>query len=132
MNKVILMGRLTKDAEIRNSENDNVVARFTLAVDRRFKKDDDSQNADFINCVAFRNQAKFLEKFGKKGVKFVATGRIQTGSYEKDGGRVFTTDVVIEELEFCESKSSNGSVPESTGDGFRNIPDGIDGEVPFM
>lgn len=126
------MGRLTKDAEIRNSENDNVVARFTLAVDRRFKNDDDSQNADFINCVAFRNQAKFLEKFGKKGVKFVATGRIQTGSYEKDGGRVFITDVVIEGLEFCESKNSNGSVPESTSDGFMNIPDGIDGEVPFM
>lgn len=127
MNKVILMGRLTRDAEIRNAESDNAVARFSLAVDRRFKKDGEGQNADFINCVAFGKQASFLEKFGKKGVKFIVTGRIQTGSYEKDGVKVYTTDVVIEELEFCESKRNDDSAPGE----FMNIPDGIDDEVPF-
>ena len=148
MNKVILMGRLTRDAEIRYSqgENSTAIARFTLAVDRRFHRDNEEQTADFISCVAFGKTAEFLEKFGKKGTKFVLEGRIQTGSYtNKDGQRVYTTEVVVEEQEFAESKASaenNGggyqqaapSRPEPTqaaGDGFMNIPDAIDEELPF-
>ena len=143
MNKVILMGRLTRDAEIRYSqgENSTAIARFSLAVDRRIRRDNDEQTADFINCVAFGRVAEFLERFGRKGTKFVLEGRIQTGSYtNKDGQRVYTTDVVVENAEFAESKGSgsanNGnSAPSSptgsTGDGFMNIPDGIDEELPF-
>ena len=99
MNKVILMGRLTRDAEVRYSqgENSTAIARFSLAVDRRFRRDGDEQTADFINCVAFGRTAEFLERFGRKGTKFVLEGRIQTGSYtNKDGQRVYTTDVVAE------------------------------------
>lgn len=140
MNKVILMGRLTRDAEIRYSQGENsmVIARFSLAVDRRFRKDGE-QGADFINCIAFGKTAEFYEKFGRKGTKFVIEGRIQTGSYtNKDGQRVYTTDVVVENTEFAESKSNNqsgnssqsNSVP-SSDDGFMNIPDGIDEELPF-
>lgn len=128
MNKVILMGRLTRDVEIRNAESDNAVARFSLAVDRRFKKEGEGQNTDFINCVAFGKLAKFLEKYGSRGTKFIVTGRIQTGSYEKDGAKVYTTDVVIDEIEFCESKRSD----DVSSREFTNIPNGIDGEVPFM
>ena len=140
MNKVILMGRLTKDAEVRYSqgESSTAVARFSLAVDRRFKRDGDEQTADFINCVAFGKTGEFMEKFGKKGVKFLVEGRIQTGSYEKDGQRVYTTDVVVENVEFAESKASGnaqehpqGRPQPSNGDGFMNIPDGIDEELPF-
>uniref|UniRef100_UPI0040574CA5 single-stranded DNA-binding protein n=1 Tax=Agathobacter sp. TaxID=2021311 RepID=UPI0040574CA5 len=146
MNKVILMGRLTRDAEVRYSQGDSstAVARFTLAVDRRFKRDNNDQSADFINCVAFGKTAEFFERFGRKGTKFVAEGRIQTGSYtNKDGQRVYTTDVVVENVEFAESKSSGegnygGYVPAekpspsgAAGDGFMNIPDGIDEELPF-
>lgn len=140
MNKVILMGRLTRDAEIRYSQGENsmAIARFSLAVDRRFRKDGE-QSADFINCIAFGKAAEFYEKFGRKGTKFVIEGRIQTGSYtNKDGQRVYTTDVVVENTEFAESKSNNQSgnssqntsVP-SSDDGFMNIPDGIDEELPF-
>lgn len=140
MNKVILMGRLTRDAEIRYSQGENsmAIARFSLAVDRRFRKDGE-QGADFINCIAFGKTAEFYEKFGRKGTKFVIEGRIQTGSYtNKDGQRVYTTDVVVENTEFAESKSNNQSgnssqntsVP-SSDDGFMNIPDGIDEELPF-
>lgn len=140
MNKVILMGRLTRDAEIRYSQGENsmAIARFSLAVDRRFRKDGE-QGADFINCIAFGKTAEFYEKFGRKGTKFVIEGRIQTGSYtNKDGQRVYTTDVVVENTEFAESKSNNqsgnssqnNSVP-SSDDGFMNIPDGIDEELPF-
>lgn len=140
MNKVILMGRLTRDAEIRYSQGENsmAIARFSLAVDRRFRKDGE-QGADYINCVAFGKTAEFYEKFGRKGTKFVIEGRIQTGSYtNKDGQRVYTTDVVVENTEFAESKSNNqsgnssqnNSVP-SSDDGFMNIPDGIDEELPF-
>ena len=99
MNKVILMGRLTRDAEIRYSQGDNslAIARFSLAVDRRYKKDSEEQTADFISCVAFGKTGEFLEKFGHKGTKFVIEGRIQTGSYtNKDGQKVYTTDVVVE------------------------------------
>lgn len=145
MNKVILMGRITRDAEIRytQGEKSTAIARFSLAVDRRFKKDNDEQNTDFISCIAFGKIAEFLEKFGRKGTKFVVDGRIQTGSYNnKDGQKVYTTDVVVENIEFAESKNSSGSggstnqtapAPSSSsaGDGFMNIPDGIDEELPF-
>ena len=144
MNKVILMGRLTRDAEVRYSQGDasTAVARFTLAVDRRFKRDNDDQSADFIGCVAFGKTGEFLERYGRKGTKFVVEGRIQTGSYtNKDGQRVYTTDVVVEQIEFAESKASSdnsGYVPANrpspsgaAGDGFMNIPDGIDEELPF-
>lgn len=145
MNKVILMGRITRDAEIRytQGEKSTAIARFSLAVDRRFKKDNDEQNTDFISCIAFGKIAEFLEKFGRKGTKFVVDGRIQTGSYNnKDGQKVYTTDVVVENIEFAESKNSSGSggstnqpapAPSSpsAGDGFMNIPDGIDDELPF-
>ena len=149
MNKVLLMGRLTRDAEIRYSQGDNsmAIARFSLAVDRRGRRDSNSneeQTADFINCVAFGKTADFLERFGRKGTKFVVEGRIQTGSYtNKDGQRVYTTDVVVENLEFAESKNAAGGndggftpserpAPSgAAGDGFMNIPDGIDEELPF-
>ncbi len=141
MNKVILMGRLTRDPEVRYTQGDNAsaVARFSLAVDRRFKKDGE-QTADFINCVAFGKTGEFIEKYGRKGTKFVVEGRIQTGSYtNKDGQKVYTTDVVVEQVEFAESKSSadgnttnntaNSNAPTDTS--FMDIPDGIDEELPF-
>lgn len=148
MNKVILMGRLTRDPEIRysmNGSNATAIARFTLAVDRRFKQNGEEQSTDFISCIAFGKTAEFLEKYGHKGIKFVVEGRIQTGNYtNRDGQKVYTTDVVTENVEFAESKnSSNGrnhtdlaysSHPSShnaAGDGFINIPDGIDEELPF-
>ena len=146
MNRVILMGRLTRDAEIRYSqgESSTAIARFSLAVDRRFRREGDEQTADFINCVAFGRTAEFMERFGRKGTKFVAEGRIQTGSYtNKDGQRVYTTDVVVESVEFAESKSAasgsdGGFTPadrpspsQAAGDGFMNIPDEIDEELPF-
>lgn len=130
------MGRLTKDPEVRYSqgENSSAVSRITLAVDRRFKRDGE-QSADFINCVAFGKIAEFQEKYFRKGTKVVITGRIQTGSYvNKDGVKVYTTDVIIEEQEFAESKNSGGGNSESAAgvsDGFMNIPDGIDEELPF-
>ena len=139
MNKVILMGRLTRDPEVRMSE-DTAVARFSLAVDRRFKKDGE-QTADFINCVAFGKTAEFIENYGHKGTKFVVEGRIQTGSYtNKDGQKVYTTDVVVEQVEFAESKnasgdsSSTGNASNMTSDdmSFMNIPDNIEDEgLPF-
>ena len=147
MNKVILIGRLTRDAEIRYSqgESSTAIARFSIAVDRRFRRDNDEQSADFINCVAFGKTAEFLERFGRKGTKFALEGRIQTGSYtNKDGQKVYTTDVVAENLEFAESKNANaggnggGFAPAdrpspsgAVGDGFMNIPDGIDEELPW-
>lgn len=148
MNKVILMGRLTRDPEVRYSQGENptAIARYTLAVDRRFNRNNDDQSADFINCVAFGRAGEFAEKYFRKGIKIAITGRIQTGSYtNKDGVKVYTTDIVIEEQEFAESKNSssgaeggngnsngnsNSNFP-SNGDGFMNIPDGIDEELPF-
>ena len=113
MNKVILMGRLTRDPEIRysQSENSTAVARFTLAVDRRFKRDGaNEQSADFISCVAFGRTAEFMERYTRQGTKLVVEGRIQTGSYtNKDGNKVYTTDVVVENTEFAESKASDSS-----------------------
>lgn len=154
MNKVILMGRLTRDPEVRYTQGENpmAIARYTLAVDRRFKRDGDEQTADFISCIAFGKAAEFAEKYYHQGIKIVVTGRIQTGSYtNKDGVKVYTTDVVVEEQEFAESKNSNnGNAGNNTGnnnnsgnnnnqqnntmsagDGFMNIPDGIDEELPF-
>lgn len=146
MNKVILMGRLTRDPEVRYSQGENAtaVARYTLAVDRRYNRNNDEQSADFISCVAFGRNGEFAEKYLRKGTKIAATGRIQTGSYtNKDGVRVYTTEVVIEEQEFAESKNSssagnggftggnNASAMQDAGDGFMNIPDGIDEELPF-
>ena len=144
MNKVILMGRLTRDPEVRYSQGENAtaVARFTLAVDRRFRRDDAS--TDFIGCVAFGRNAEFIEKYFRQGTKALITGRIQTGSYtNRDGQKVYTTDVVVEDQEFAESKNASGasdsgfapvSRPKPSaaiGDGFMNIPDGIDEELPF-
>ena len=145
MNKVILMGRLTRDPEVRYSQGESAtaVARYTLAVDRRFNRNGDENTADFINCVAFGRSGEFAEKYFHKGMKIAITGRIQTGSYtNKDGVKVYTTDVVVEEQEFAESKNASsgdggfasvGSRPEpvAAGDGFMNIPDGIDEELPF-
>ena len=146
MNKVILMGRLTRNPEIRYSQGESAtaIARFTLAVDRRFKRQGDDQTADFINCVAFGRTAEFAERYLQQGTKVVGCGRIQTGSYtNKDGQRVYTTDVVMEELEFAESKKNAQSYdggmqdanrpeqPSQAADGFMNIPNGLDDELPF-
>ncbi len=149
MNRVILMGRLTRDPNISYSQSgDNMaIARFTLAVDRRGRRQDgaDQQNADFIGCVCFGRQAEFAEKYLRQGTKVAVTGRIQTGSYtNKDGQKVYTTDVVLDDIEFAESKNAQGGgdsnysyqapsrpAPSAAGDGFMNIPDGIDEELPF-
>lgn len=139
MNKVILMGRLTRDPEIRygTGESATAIARYTLAVERRFKREGE-QSADFINCVAFGKSAEFAEKYLRQGTKIAVTGRIQTGSYtNKDGNKVYTTDIVVEEQEFAESKSasensSSAPAPAVDADGFMNIPDGIEDEgLPF-
>lgn len=139
MNKVILMGRLTRDPEVRYSQGDTptAIARYTLAVDRRVRKDNEA-SADFIGCVAFGKSAEFAEKYLRKGTKLVITGRIQTGSYtNKDGQKVYTTDVVVEDQEFAESKAAasgnqeGNSQPAASGDGFMNIPEGMDEELPF-
>lgn len=150
MNKVILMGRLTRDPEIRYSQGKNAlaIARYTLAVDRKFRRDGDA-TADFINCLTFGNNAEFAEKYFHQGIKIFLVGRIQTGSYtNREGKKVYTTEVIVEEQEFAESKNSNNpkaghvktegagsshqmppSVPDS--DGFMSIPDEIDEELPF-
>lgn len=136
MNKVVLMGRLVRDPEVRYSEAGNAVARYTLAVDRAYKRDND-QTADFIRCVCFAKTAEFAEKYFYKGIKIAITGRIQTGSYtNRDGQTVYTTDVVVENQEFCESRNASSAVPSTQpspdpADRFMNIPDGIDDELPF-
>ena len=152
MNKVILMGRLTRDPEVRQGQSTQI-ARYSLAVDRRFARSNeggDQQTADFINCVAFGKSAEFAEKYLKKGMKILATGRIQTGSYtNKDGQKVYTTDVVVEDQEFAESKNSQGNgesfggfgggqsdggfapAPAPQADGFMNIPESIGEDLPF-
>lgn len=143
MNKVILMGRLTREPEIRYSQgNDQMaIARYTLAVERRYNRNAD-QTADFINCVAFGRLAEVAEKYFHRGTKIVATGRIQTGSYtNKDGNKVYTTDVVVEDQEFAESKGNSAesdSVPSgrpnpanASADGFMSIPEGIEDDLPF-
>ena len=164
MNKVILMGRLTRDPEVRYSqgENSTAIARYTLAVDRRFRRNNDGeQTADFIGCVAFGRSAEFAEKYFRQGLKVIVTGRIQTGSYtNKEGQKVYTTDVVVEEQDFAESKAAASSYTggyqqqggyqnapepqaapaptsrpapsEAVSDGFMTIPEGIEEELPFI
>ena len=150
MNKIELCGRLTSDPEVRYSQGEKptAIARYTLAVDRRFKQEG-QPTADFIPCVAFGKNGEFAEKYLHKGTKVIVIGRIQTGSYtNKDGQKVYTTDVMVEEQEFAESKNSNGgasdnnyaapannsfsAAPMAAGDGFMNIPEGIDEELPFV
>ena len=144
INRVVLVGRLTRDPELKYTTNGIANLRFSIAVNRTFTSQNGERQADFINCVAFGRTAEFLERFGRKGTKFVLEGHIQTGSYtNKDGQRVYTTDVVAENVEFAESKNAAGgnadfggapSAPSpsgAAGDGFMNIPDGIDEELPF-
>jgi len=139
MNKVVLMGRLTRDPDVRYSQGEKplAIARFVLAVDRRFKRDGEP-TADFINCLVFGKLAEIAEKYFRQGMRITVSGRIQTGSYtNKDGVKVYTTEVVIEEQEFAESKKSSennaaaGNQQQPGSDGFMNIPDGIDEELPF-
>lgn len=142
MNKVILMGRLTKDPDVRYTQGQEpmCIARYTLAVDRRFKREGE-QETDFIPCVVFGKGGEFAEKYLKKGTKIAVTGRIQTGSYtNRDGQKVYTTDVVVEEQEFAESKGTTESTQSKPAprkqekdsyDGFMDIPAGIDEELPF-
>ena len=151
MNKVILMGRLTRDPEVRYSQGERpvAVARYTLAVNRTFKRAGEP-DADFINCVTFGRSAEFAEKYFRQGIRIVVSGRIQTGSYtNRDGVKVYTTDVIVEDQEFAESKASSDSYAAAhprteaapatsmpspsaaSADGFMNIPDGIDEELPF-
>lgn len=145
MNKAILMGRLTRDPEVRYSQTDSnmAIARFSLAVDRRFKKQGDTVTADFFNCTAFGKQGEFVEKYLKQGTKIVVTGRIQNDNYtNKEGQKVYSVQIMVEEIEFAESKASSqsnagndGSAQPQMGapdaDGFMNIPDGIDNSLPF-
>lgn len=148
MNKVVLMGRLTRDPNVRYSQGNNTqesvcVARYTLAVDRRTSRDG-QQSADFISCVAFGRAGEFAEKYLRQGTKITICGRVQTGSYtNRDGQKVYTTDIVVEEQEFAESKRESERSQQNAaarqqdagytdaGDGFMNIPDGIDEELPF-
>ncbi len=138
MNRVILCGRLVRDPEIKYSQGEKpmAVAKFTLAVDRKFKKEGE-QSADFINCTAFGKTAEVIEKYVFKGTKLIVEGRWQTGSYtNKDGNKVYTNDCAVDSIEFCESKSqqekNNAPAPSPNGDGFMNIPDGLeDGGLPF-
>lgn len=137
MNKVILIGRLVADPEVRYSqgEKSSAVARYRLAVDRKFKREGEPE-ADFINCVAFGRNGEFAEKYLHKGIKIAVVGRIQTGSYtNKDGVKVYTTDIIVEEHEFCESKSSSGAgishSQQTDSDGFMNVPENLDDELPF-
>mgnify|MGYP000565423456 FL=1 len=147
MNKVILMGRLTRDPEVRYSSGENAlaIARYTLAVDRRFHKDNEA-SADFIGCVAFGKGGEFAEKYLRQGTKVVVTGRIQTGSYtNREGQKVYTTEIVVEDQEFAESKAASQNNSQTSAgnrqqppppmptdkDGFMQIPDGIDEELPF-
>lgn len=144
MNKVLIMGRLTRDPEARYSQGANgsmAIARYSLAVPRKFKREGEP-DCDFINCVAFGKNGEFADMYLHQGMKIAVVGRIQTGSYtNKDGVKIYTTDVVVEEHEFCESKNSSsnnnsdngyvGQRPGSAGDGFMSIPDGIEAELPF-
>lgn len=142
MNKVVLVGRLTKDPEVRytQGENPTAIARYTIAVDRRFKRDGEP-TADFINCVAFGKSGEFAEKYFRKGLRIAISGRITTGSFtNKDGVKVYTTEVTVEDQEFAESKAeqvqnsgnATASSAATSGDGFMNIPDNVDdSELPF-
>lgn len=147
MNKVILMGRLTRDPEIRYSQGDSQLAigKFSIAVDRKFKKQGDTVTADFFNCTAFGKQAEFVEKYLKQGTKIVVIGRIQNDNYtNKEGQKVYSVQIMVEEIEFAESKSAAASnagsfqnmpmsntEPMAPEEGFMNIPDGIESTLPF-
>ena len=146
INNVVLVGRLTKDIELRKTSSNISTCTFTLACNRKFSSGNNGPTADFINCVAFGKSGEFAEKYFHKGTKLVVSGRIQTGSYtNKDGVKVYTTEVVVEDQEFAESKNASGDnsgfaggnnnhfkpEPSGVGDGFMNIPDGIDEELPF-
>ena len=150
MNKVVLMGRLVRDPDVRYSQGETplAIARYTLAVDRRFGRRDNNgegQTADFISCKAFGKAGEFAEKYLKKGTKICVSGRIETGSYtNKDGVKVYTTDVIVDDQEFAESKNAQGGggasynapadnapAPAPASDGFMNLPDGIEEELPF-
>ncbi len=140
MNKVVLLGRLTKDPEVRYSQGENAIAiaRYTVAVNRRFKRENEPE-ADFINCVVFGKSAEFAEQYFRKGMRVSVAGRIQTGSYtNREGVRIYTTEIVVEEQEFAESRAEQNRNANTTlnpaseiGDGFMNIPDGFDEELPF-
>lgn len=157
MNKVILMGRLTRDPEVRYSQgaSQTAVARFSIAVDRRFKREGEP-DADFFNCTAFGKQAEFVERYLHKGIKILLSGRVQNDNYtNKEGQMVYSVRVMVDEIEFAESKNASGGnaggfgnaggynnggyagggnsapAPSGAGDGFMNIPDGIDEELPF-
>ena len=137
MNKVILIGRLTRDPEVRytQGENSTATARFSVAVNRKFKNAEGNYEADFINCVSFNKTAEFVEKFFHKGDMIALTGRIQTGSYtNKDGVKVNTTDVVVEEVEFAGGKSNNGGETQqakTSKNDFMSVPSGTEEEMPF-
>ena len=138
MNNVALIGRLTRDPEVRMTTSNTAVGRYTLAVDRRFKKDGD-QSADFIPCITFGKAAEFAEKYLSKGIKIAVTGRIQTGSYtNREGQKIYTTDIVVETQEFVESKNDSNrqakpqEPPVQTADGFLSVPDGIAEELLFV
>lgn len=137
MNRVIIMGRLVRDPDVRVSQSGTKVVRYTLAVDRRRKGDNSAeQSADFISCIAFGKGADFAELYLHKGMKIAIEGRIQTGSYtDKEGHKVYTTDIIVDSHEFCESKSGQQSAPASSADdlnGFMDVPDGISEELPFI
>ena len=136
MNKIILMGRLTRDPEVRYSDDNKAVGRFALAVDRKFKRDG-GPTADFFNCTAFGKTAEFVEKYLKKGTKILLTGSIQNDNYTNGHGeQVYAMQVIVDEMEFAESKSAGSGTNEptqtqTTSGGFMNLPDGIDDEMPF-
>ena len=144
MNKVILMGRLTRDPEVSSSASGTTFARFSIAVDRRFKREGEP-DADFFNCTAFSKTAEFVERYLKKGTKVVLSGRIQNDNYtNKEGQKVYGVRIMVEEVEFAESKNANGGgnggsvsygnagpAPDAVDDGFMNIAEGIDDEMPF-
>lgn len=134
MNKVILIGRLTRDPDIRYTQGENqmCIARYTLAVDRRGKKNDNQQNTDFISCVAMGKNGEFAEKYLRKGAKIAVEGRIQTGSYKNNEGQtVYTTDVMVDNHEFCESRGTSQPTTNPNDEEFMHIPEGIEEEIPF-
>lgn len=137
MNKVILMGRLTRDPDVKYSSGENAmaIANYTLAVNRKIAKKGEEKTADFFNCVAFGKSGEFVERYFRKGLKIVVTGRLQNESYtNKEGQKINTTKVIVEEQEFAESKGSsdnNNNAVQTSDDGFMQIPEGLDEELPF-
>ncbi len=131
MNKVIIMGRLTRDPEVSSSTNGTTFARYSVAVDRRFKREGDP-DADFFNCTSFGKQAEFVERYLKKGTKVVVTGRLQNNNYtQKDGSKVYSVQIMVEDVEFAESKKADGSESTASSDDFLNLPEGLVEELPF-